>query len=1150
MPVNTVLTAEITPANATYAAEPNLANQSLVYWFNDATPNNSLVFAGYGSLVSFWRGDFRNGGTFTESNRTGQFRQTNDTTSSDLQFFFSGGVGYLLTAGDRGNIWCYAFDPSTVVGGCAVILVDANTTAANLLAGSTTLDLNNGNGTFQTAPTVGDSFMVAGGATTHTLSAASIITLSGTITVGTGPHAVAYAPTSDRIYVANYSANNVSVINPVTNAVVATIAVGTGPIAVAYAPTSDRIYVANNSANNVSVINPVTNAVVATITVGAGPRGVGYAPTSDRIYVANYSANNVSVINPVTNAVVATIAVGTAPYAVGYAPTSDRIYVANFTTNNVSVINPVTNAVVATITVGAAPLGVGYAPTSDRIYVANYSANNVSVINPRTNLVDAGTRARVTFAPGLTNAVAVGDALQFWGAGNKFVSARLRLASASFPSAARLSTDLANGFASIRNTSTATFYRNLILANFDGTSSVTVNSTSIAPNTGTTIGYYNIDTPVFSVNVTARDLDFYYKAGTSYLIATSTTNQLFLYAFDAATVSSAPGVKATFTTNGLSASTPRHLSFTKVGSDLVLLVVGDTINLLYRFADNIFDGTGTITINGQSIAHSSGYAVPTSAALFYWLHNTTATDSLLGALYHNTAANRTVIAFVTTAGVNAYELNLDAFDGTATVAVKGTQVAPTSRQYTLPDYLSSFQIPSYTAPLVLSYNSTDATNSFISGNLSRIARLGSFNRFNTLIDLLTQSYTAAPAITKTSANSALTLSTAITAFQALSILVIGASLISLRNSDGTTGYANGEYYPYAYTATDDAEGTFNEGFTLSGATAGITGTYRFTMSSGTTLTLSSKATYNDSFTVLSGATLAISQNTTIGSNLILQAGANVVAANNVGPFTLTIPYSDPGLIYDPTKITIVSQIRFTAPNFADGSRAYAARVQSFTIASTAINTTTDVITLGNDSQGRPAAFATAAPWTQVRFSLNSGATLPTTTSNVLKDGGFYYWSDGKLFASIANIPSTPVDFTSQGSGDFTLAAETELFNVVVSGGSGLAQNLSLPNGALVRLKATYWAESGGTATSGSFLDTRDSLLVWSTTGGITVGAAIGPTVLEPIHEAIVASTQIQSNKYGVLTPANTGSGLSQFAIALEGVGTLQINSNDVLTALS
>jgi YVTN family beta-propeller protein len=594
--------------------------------------------------------------------------------------------------------------------------------------------------------------------------------------------------------------------------------------------------------------------------------------------------------------VVATIAVGATPIGVGYAPTSDRIYVANQSANNVSVINPVTNAVVATIAVGATPIGVGYAPTSDRIYVANFNANNVSVINPRANLVDAGTRARVTFAPGLSNAVAVGDALQFWGAGNKFVSARLRLASAAFPSAARLSTDLANGFASIRNTSTATFYRNLILANFDGTSSVTVNGASIPPNAGTTIGYYNIATPVFSVNVTARDLDFYYKAGTSYLIATSTTNQLFLYAFDAATVSSTPSVKATFTTNGLSASTPRHLSFTKVGSDLVLLVVGDTINLLYRFADNIFDGTGTITINGQSIAHSSGYAVPTSAALFYWLHNTTATDSLLGALYHNTAANRTVIAFVTTAGVNAYELNLDAFNGTATVNVKGTDVIPVNRQYTLPEYLSSFQIPSYTAPLVLSYNSTDTANSFISSNLSRIARLGSFNRFNTLINLLTQSYTAAPAITKTSANGALTLSTAITAFQALSILVIGASLIGLRNSDGTTGYANGEYYPFAFTQTDDAAGTLNENFTLSGSSAAITGNYRLTMASSTTLTLSGKATYSESFTLLSGSTLAIAQNTTLTGDLVLNSGTTVTrAAGATGNYTLTLPYSSGGI---------------------------------------------------------------------------------------------------------------------------------------------------------------------------------------------------------------------------------------------------------------
>jgi hypothetical protein len=219
-------------------------------------------------------------------------------------------------------------------------------------------------------------------------------------------------------------------------------------------------------------------------------------------------------------------------------------------------------------------------------------------------------------------------------------------------------------------------------------------------------------------------------------------------------------------------------------------------------------------------------------------------------------------------------------------------------------------------------------------------------------------------------------------------------------------------------------------------------------------------------------------------------------------------------------------------------------VQSFTVASTAINTTTNVITLGNDSQGRPAAFATAAPWTQVRFSLNSGATLPTTTGSVLKDGGFYYWSGGKLYTSLANIPSTPVDFTSQGTGSFTLLAETELFNTVVSGGAGLSQSLVQSNGIAIRLKATYWAESSGTATASVFYDSRDSLLTWSDTAGLAVGATIGPTAPEAVHEAIVAASGIQSNKYGLLTPANTGSGLSQFTIALEGVGTLQINSND------
>jgi hypothetical protein len=336
-------------------------------------------------------------------------------------------------------------------------------------------------------------------------------------------------------------------------------------------------------------------------------------------------------------------------------------------------------------------------------------------------------------------------------------------------------------------------------------------------------------------------------------------------------------------------------------------------------------------------------------------------------------------------------------------------------------------------------------------------------------------------------------------------------------------------------------------FAFVGSTITIkTATFTDTLTTTGTITLSQTGTYSAGIVPATGTVAIAAAGTYDLSGWTFASGATI---SNTSGEAVTV-WLSPSQVANATGTgspapTIIAKPQpLTAPNFADGTRAYAARVQTFTIASTDINTSTDTITLGNDSQGRPAAFATAAPWTQVRFSLNAGATLPTTTGSVLKDGGFYYWSGGKLYTSLANIPSTPVDFTSQGTGSFTLLAETELFNTVVSGGAGLSQSLVQSNGIAIRLKATYWAESSGTATASVFYDSRDSLLTWSDTAGLAVGATIGPTAPESVHEAIVAASGIQSNKYGLLTPANTGSGLSQFTIALEGVGTLQINSND------
>jgi hypothetical protein len=345
----------------------------------------------------------------------------------------------------------------------------------------------------------------------------------------------------------------------------------------------------------------------------------------------------------------------------------------------------------------------------------------------------------------------------------------------------------------------------------------------------------------------------------------------------------------------------------------------------------------------------------------------------------------------------------------------------------------------------------------------------------------------------------------------------------------TLNNAAGAVFAFASNTITIKTATFTDTLTTTGTiTLSQTGTYSAGIVPATgTVAITAAGTYDlAGWTFASGATIS---NTSGGAVTVWLSPSQVANATGSG---------------SPAPTIIAKPQPLTAPNFADGTRAYAARVQTFTIASTDINASTDTITLGNDSQGRPAAFATAAPWTQVRFSLNAGATLPTTTGSVLKDGGFYYWSGGKLYTSLANIPSTPVDFTSQGTGSFTLLAETELFNTVVSGGAGLSQSLVQSNGIAIRLKATYWAESSGTATASVFYDSRDSLLTWSDTAGLAVGATIGPTAPESVHEAIVAASGIQSNKYGLLTPANTGSGLAQFTIALEGVGTLQINSND------
>jgi hypothetical protein len=243
------------------------------------------------------------------------------------------------------------------------------------------------------------------------------------------------------------------------------------------------------------------------------------------------------------------------------------------------------------------------------------------------------------------------------------------------------------------------------------------------------------------------------------------------------------------------------------------------------------------------------------------------------------------------------------FDGTTERTLKGITVLPVNSQYSLASNLSSLAIPTFVSDTKIDLDLVDPSRSVLSA-LQGTFYLASLNRHTTSLSLLTQRFSSAPAIIKSSPTATLTLSSEIDAYQALYILSAGSQFLSLQGSGANPNYSNGEYYPYAYTATDDTAGTLNENFTLSGSSAAITGNYRLTMASGTTLTLSGKATYSESFTLLSGSTLAIAQNTTLTGDLVLNSGTTVTrAAGATGDYTLTLPYSSGGITAG-TGITI------------------------------------------------------------------------------------------------------------------------------------------------------------------------------------------------------------------------------------------------------
>ena len=375
-----------------------------------------------------------------------------------------------------------------------------------------------------------------------------------------------------------------------------------------------------------------------------------------------------------------------------------------------------------------------------------------------------------------------------------------------------------------------------------------------------------------------------------------------------------------------------------------------------------------------------------------------------------------------------------------------------------------------------------------------------------------------------------------------------------------------------YTTAQLGDSTYTE-CSFSGGTGAVTGgrqvSARFSATTGTTQYIwDNGADISGSTFVDDGTDYAITFNgdnfadgDTVDLTLVNfegTPGTTLFRVENATGKTLNVLATDAISLSDFTieSGTVAIQIPtvdFTAPNFADGTRYHLSRRQIFTIAAADIDTVNNQLTLGTDQQTETPDFRTTNPSTLVRLSLSPGATIPTTTPQII-DGGVYRVRSeaaGVITLSVED-EGTVIDFSDQGVDAngflFTVVAETELVNAVVSGGSGVVESLALPDESLVRWKARHWYSSGGRAKASEFFE-----------GVVQWNVLVGASVFDTVDADNVATESVIHNRITEIAAAGAtitladgtqilgvadGSTLPGLSVLLEGVGRVQINISD------
>ena len=267
------------------------------------------------------------------------------------------------------------------------------------------------------------------------------------------------------------------------------------------------------------------------------------------------------------------------------------------------------------------------------------------------------------------------------------------------------------------------------------------------------------------------------------------------------------------------------------------------------------------------------------------------------------------------------------------------------------------------------------------------------------------------------------------------------------------------------------------------------------------LTLADAKVYSSFYLeILAGGSVVVAPGNTELRNWVFASGTVVSSA---GTAIVTVDAAQLANITAGSGVTIQAPVALiSAPNFAQNTRVQVARLEPYSVPSTAITVATNIITISGNR------FKSATPSTLVYFQLQAGATIPTTTPQITNNTLYFVQASGvadSLTAGQFKLSLTQsgaaIVFSTQGTGSFTLTGITELDNSL-AGASGYSVAFTEPNNTLLRVSAQFWQNTTGCTATNFY----QSNILWN----LATGNAIADTVNansnpDLIHNALVGN---------------------------------------------